>query len=296
MRIYSVTTVLAGALLLGSGCTTTDTQVSNSVYATHRIVRDLKDNIGTSVERLNETSADLIARVEASDQQMDRLQSMAEENQRKISLVDRKLTLLSEALYRYLNLTPPDTSGYSAPSGAGVFAPKTEIVRPDQSSVEGTPTTPAPGGEPGVISEDTMEQIGLEAETTDSVQAEADYRAAQQAFVIEKWEEALALFSAYLQKYPDGYQVGNASFWRAESLLRLKRHEEAIREFELFHETYYAPDNTKIPRGLLDRAECHLALGQKQKAIELLTELVNKFPLTASAKAGESRLRRLRGT
>lgn len=278
-----------GVLSVLVGCATTDTRVSNSVFATHRIVNDLKKDVGPSVERLNETTADLIARVEASDTQMRGLQGMLEENQHKIDGLDRKLSELIRALYAQLGLTPPTPYPAStvSPSGPAVISP------PSTPSEAGATDT---GIRTGLIPEETMEQLSNERDGSepDLAASEADYRKAQQAYVNDDWQSALQLYTDYLSRYPNGRGAGNAQFWKAECYRRLKQYEQAIQEFESFHENHNSPDNTKIPMAINYRAECHLALGQTARAVALFKEVLDKYPMSyTAASRAESRLKSL---
>ncbi|MBM3289820.1 MAG: hypothetical protein FJY92_06675, partial [Candidatus Hydrogenedentes bacterium] len=78
MRGTSIAIGLA-ALVLVAGCTTTGgDQMANSVYATHRIVQKIDTDLSARVDKLNQTAADLTAKVDASDQATRQLQSMME--------------------------------------------------------------------------------------------------------------------------------------------------------------------------------------------------------------------------
>ena len=64
---------VAALALLASGCASTGggSHFENTVYDTNRLVRNLDSGLSGSVEKLNETSAELIARVNESDQQIE---------------------------------------------------------------------------------------------------------------------------------------------------------------------------------------------------------------------------------
>ena len=106
-----VTLLSAGSLMGLAGCGTVSTggQFQNTVYDTHRRVSTLD----TTVSQLNTTANSLQARVDASEQEMKKLQSISEENQAKLSQIEKKLDTLRDTLYRSMGLSPVPSKGVS---------------------------------------------------------------------------------------------------------------------------------------------------------------------------------------
>ena len=82
-------------------------QMRSTVYATHRLVQNMDRNLTAAVARLNETSAELVARIDASDRESRTLLSAVEENQVKLELLQRRLNEFMVTLYAHLELSPP---------------------------------------------------------------------------------------------------------------------------------------------------------------------------------------------
>ena len=273
---------LAGLVVLtalGAGCATTGDgdQVANSVYATHRIVKNLESDLGPRVTQLNETTAELTAKVEASETTTRQLQSVVEENQAKLDALQKSLDKLSSVIYQDL--------GRSAPRTGAEFEP---------------PTVELPSGAPGALPPPTTTTAppGTAAPSPaagDAGNAVTDYNKAQQAFLNDDYQQALTLYDAYLQRYPNSEYAANAQFWKAECYRKLGQNEPAITEFEKVRSNYPGPDNTKAAVSMTRQADCHIALGQTQRAIDLWTQLVEKYPLSEVTDQARNRLKEVRG-
>lgn len=261
--------------------------MANSVYATHRIVKNLESDLAPRVTQLNETAADLSAKVSASEVATRELRTMIEEQQAKLNLIQQNLDSLSRVVYQEFQRTP--VSGTAPGSAGSAFERATVQPPPAQTPIPGgaqpaTPSSVIPGAPaPGTA---TM------SEPTTPL---AEYNRAQESFLNEDYERALGLYSEYLAKYPAAENVDNAQFWKAECYKELGRYEEAIREYETLRSNY--PANRKIPRAMLHQAECHEKLGQIQRAVDLLQLLTTdeRYAAYAEVEPAKVKLRELTG-
>jgi len=296
-----------------AGCASTDSNMSNSVYATHRIVKNIEKDIGPNVTKLNETAAELVAKVEASDQENQRLRAVIEENQSKIDRLQQQLATLTSVIYRQFGLTQAQASGFS---GGAATAPPAQVVPPSgartTSPIGAQPipraTTPAGGSlvnqsanalPPATTTTPPAQSVVTPPTTTPAVSAETaeiDYISAQKAFINEDYDEALTRYTEYLTRYPDGQSAHNAQFWKAECYRRVGQYDNAIREFEYLEQRYgNMADNGKLPLAMKNRAEAHLSLGQTAEATKILRALIEKYPMTGVVDGAKSRLRTLEG-
>lgn len=275
MRSRIVLAGMAAAMVLSAGCATSGSsgdQVANSVYAIHRIVKNLESDLGPRVTQLNETAAELTAKVEASETTTRQLQSVVEENQAKLDTLQRTVDRLSSVIYQDLG-----RSGGSAP-GSEFEPPMVEPPSTTPGAMAPSPSVTIPPG-PGEGGSSAL----------------ADYNKAQQAFLNDDYQQAVTLYDAYLQRYPGAENAANAQFWKAECYRKLGQYEKAIAEFEKVRSNYPGPDNTKAAISMTRQADCHIALGQTQRAIDLWTQLVQNYPLSEVTDQARQRLKEVQG-
>lgn len=151
--------VVAAGLMLGvlcvAGCASTGggSQLQNTIYDTHRRVAGIEKNMQGSVTQLNETTAGLLARVDASDQQIKTLQGTVEENTVKLQGIEKKLDSLANSLYRYFGMSQGTrVSPSETTPGGGV-----RVVPPGGTAPSGM-TEPA---EPGALAPLTPPSPGV---------------------------------------------------------------------------------------------------------------------------------------
>lgn len=274
--------LVATVVLLSAGCVTPSQtqQMNNTANATYRIVRDLQKDIGGSVTQLNETTAKLIARVDETDVQTRKLQSVVEENQVKLDAIKKRLDELANVLYRQFNLTPPTT-------GTG---PRVDV------KVEPTPAAPT-GAAAEPVSQRQASEPSVAEESVPAPQEQAAgtavtaYQRAQEAFGTEDYQRALTLFDEYLRRYPSTDYTNKAQFYKAECLLKLNQYGPAVAEFEKLRANY--PKSTMAPVSMYNQAYAHLMLKENGRAIELLKEIVDEYPMTAVAERAKKKLQEL---
>lgn len=308
MRVFCLPLIGMGLIVvLAAGCATSGGgQLENTVYDTHRRVVKLEQDLGGSVEKLNETAADLTARVDQNDQQTRTLQSTIEENQVKLDALQRTLENLSSTLYRSLNLTAP--SGSSGFSSEGTQSRRSEVDMEGPVVVTPAPTappvsSPRPEVLPPVSSEPTVVPPASTPAPSPAAEAgaavggspEDAYQQAQQSFADENYEVALQQFDDYLKRYPnvDADFSANAQFWKGYCCYNLGKQEQAIEEFKTLRTSY--PNSSKIPFGIYIQAMAYKQLGQTARAIELLKDVVNNYPVNTASERAKTELEKLQG-
>jgi tol-pal system protein YbgF len=276
--------VLRTALCLGmigmSGCATAgSSQMESTVYDTHRRVVKLDNSLESTVTKLNETTAELVARVNQSDQETRRLKSVVEENRVILERLEKNLGDLTSVIYRQFNLTPPGSSS----SGIVIEPP----ARTSESSMQ-------PLDEPKEEDVDT-ETVAVNTPAQPMGDPTVQYQRAQQLYANEDFSAALGGFDEYLQKFSgsDPVNTANAQFWKAKCYLKLGQYNDAIREFEKVRSSY--PTSTKVPFAMHNQAVAHSNLGQASEAISLMEEVVADYPISPAAEQAKIDLNKLRG-
>ena len=285
-------TLAVAVMLTTSGCASaggSSDQLRSTVYATHRMVQDLSQNLSGTVEQLSGTSAELVARIGATDQQMRELVSVAQENQYKLEQLQYSLDTLTATLYRHLNLSPPEQAVLPAPRrpvsrgqdftrGQIVVEPPAGLPQPDTAVTRAV--TPPP----------TFTPFDRGPRTA-GVEENAHYRQAQQLYAGENYAEALRQFEEHLTMFPSSEHAAKASYWLAHCHFKLGQYPEAIGGFDRLRTDY--PDNNKVPIAMHNQAVAYSRLGQNARAIELFQRLIREHPDDVATEGAREKLRQL---
>jgi len=260
-------------------------QVETLLYDTHRKVTNLNNNLDGAIKKLNQTTSDLVGRVDASEEQTQRLRSMVEENQVKLDTVERQLGELTATIYRQFNLTTSG-SGFSPAAAAAAQTPPQNVAIEPPARTPVQITQEDDSGDPMLASP----SVGA----ADSATAHAVYRKAQEVWLNNDYASALELFTDFLARYPNTELAGNAQYWQGRCYLRLERYSEAITAFEKVRATH--PENdAKVSQAMQSQAVALSRQGRNQEAEALLREVIAKYPSSSAARQAESDLAKLTG-
>lgn len=318
------TACAAVLIVIAAGCETTGgSQMQTTVYDMHRRMVKLDRELDSSVSRLNETTATLLARVDESDQQTRMLRGLLEENQMKLEQLSRDLNSMKTTLYRHWNLTtaapgaPPRDAAAGAVTieGAPTFTPppavppQHELLDSAPVPLERTPPpvpapleTLEPGPMPAPVSEPEITQepeyVSM-APATPTAPGTADprllYQQAQRSYANDDFNTALREFDEYLARFPseDPSLTANALFWKAKCLMSLGRYADAVQAFESLRGAYST--STKVPFAMHNQAVAHSRLGQTAQAERLMEAVIDQYPISPAADQARADLRKLRG-
>lgn len=250
----------------------------NTIYATHRIVQELEKTMNGTLSRLNDTTIDLVSRVEASERRSRELLSIAEENQRKLDTLQRSLTELTVTLYRHLDLSPPVPAVALAPRGGA----RSIDVQTGGITVE----RPVLGQ---VSSNAAFENPEAVLETPNP---DAHYRGAQQLYANEEYALALERFVEHLTLFPQSKHTSNAQYWKAHCYFKMGEYESANTEFEILRERH--PNSGKVPIAMHNQAVAFSRLGQNARAEALFLKLIEEYPDDVATEGARAKLRQLR--
>lgn len=297
-----------------SGCATGGSQTQATITDIHRRVTNLDKEMDTTITKLNETTAELSARVEQTDQETRSLRSMTEENQVRLESIERSLNELKTQAYRVWNLTSAPGGALPVPSQVPGGA-QVEIIGPEWSNppsepsmtsmaappIQPPPAPPAmtptiaapPAATPVPVTPAPAPQPVPVAPAPSAGDPQVAYQNAQRSFANEDYEAALRSFDDFLRQYSDSDLRANAQFWKAKCCLNLNRYQEAIGEFERLRTEY--PGSTKVPFAMHNQAVAHSRLGQTDQAVRLLEEVISNYPTTPAADQARLDLKKLRG-
>ncbi len=315
-------------LLVAAGCGTTGgSSTQTIIHDTHARMVKLDKELGASVSQLNESSATLNARIDASDEQTRAVRGLLEENQVKLDALSRELADMKTTLYRHWNLSTSgsprnvSTGAVTIESPQGVQAPAPELV---QTPVAQTPVpapvptgtnvledsaplptesaSPAPEVQAAPTSEYTTEPVAappVAADPAAAAPAAVDpkllYQQAQRSYANDDYAGALSQFDSYLAQYPnnDPDLSANAQFWKAKCLFNMNRYDESVKSFDALRTSY--PTSTKVPFAMHNQAVAHSRLGQTAEAERLMEGVIEQYPVSPAADQARADLRKLRG-
>lgn len=289
LQLRNLTLAMA-AILATSGCASaggSSSQLQSTVYATHRLVQDLSENLSTTVEQLSGTSAELVARLGSTDQQIRELVSLAQENQYKLEQLQHGLDTLTATLYRHLNLSPPEQAFVPAPRRplGGDFPQRRIVVEPPLGQAQ--PDT----GVRTVTTTPPTTLLSPELGRDDPVEATAHYRQAQVLYADDNYADALRQFEEHLTMFPGTELSAKAAYWRAQCHLKMGQYTEAISGFENFRGDY--PDHDSVPVAMHNQAVSYSRLGQNARAVELFQRLIREHPDAPATENARGMLRQL---
>lgn len=292
MKYLCILPVLAGIVL---GCATSGggNQLDSAIYDTHARMVRLEKNLGGSVEKLNETSAELSAQVSSNDRDMDQLRSMLEENQLLLEQLERRFAMLQDTLYKEIGLTGPSTSFGSGAPGAVVIEPPAGSF----SAGGALETFPVIENNTGVSNsgfDSTLVSptaIAPAPPAMDNAAAESAYNSAKAAFEASNYAQALDGFNAVLSAYPNSKQTARTLFMKARSQQRLGKDIEAIETYRALRAEH--PASSLAPIAILNQGVSHAKLGERDAAESLWANLISQYPATPAAEQAESHLKTL---
>lgn len=269
---------LPAVALIFTGCETPGggDQVQTAIFDTQRRVARMDNTLESSVAQLNQTTATLTERVNQTEQQTRRVNSLLEENQSRLDQIQQDLTTLTRTLYERWNLTPPAAAARPA-------APEREVDIGDiviESPGDAPATRIAPPEGAGAA--------------VPAGNHEAEFREARAAWMEDDFPRALQLFTRYLEQHEgqDPEVTAEARFWRSRTLLKLNRYEDAIHGFEQMRRQH--PTSNFAPSALHNEAVAYARLGQYDQAEQLLQEVINNYPATSFAEESRLALEQLR--
>ena len=89
-------------------------------------------------------------------------------------------------------------------------------------------------------------------------------------------EEALVLFSRFVNEYSNHDLTDNAYYWLGESYYSLGDYESAVENFRIVTDSF--SDRDKAPDAQLKLGYSLIELGEIDAAVDVLTDLINRYP------------------
>ncbi len=98
----------------------------------------------------------------------------------------------------------------------------------------------------------------------------------------KKYDEGLAALAAFLVKWPDHPNAGNATYWRGECFYAKGDYARAAEQFEGTIARF--PFHNKVPDALLKLGATYEKLGDAGRSTAALARLKRDYPRSEAAK------------
>lgn len=122
--------------------------------------------------------------------------------------------------------------------------------------------------------------------------AAALYDKTMASFREGKYEEAIAGFRSFLEKYPTLDLADNAQFWVGECYMGQRQYEQAILAYQKVIKKY--PQGNKVPSAMLRQAQAFYQIKDKISSKLLLNKIIKKYPDSSEAKIAEAKLKTMK--
>lgn len=121
---------------------------------------------------------------------------------------------------------------------------------------------------------------------------EAYDRAVNMVLKDKRYEQAIPEFEAFNQKYPNSTYAANAHYWLGQLLFNKGEMAKARQEFDLVVSQY--PDSSKRSDAMLKLAMVEQKESNKSKAIAIYQKLLAEYPNSSAAKLAQPRIKSLK--
>jgi len=274
--------LVADAAVAQSGSDVDMRAVSNRLDRIEREITDLqRQNYGGGISTGTPTplgggagSADAQSRIFELEEQVRRLNGGLEEMGHRFEQMNRELQLFKADM----DLRLQDAQGGGSASGTATASGGEEVAAGSgPASAEGTL-----GATPAVSTPATA----VLPNGTPQVQ----YDFAIDLMKRGQYDQARTAFVEFLRLHPNDTLAGNAQYWLGETYYAQNRHKEAGDAFLTGYTTYSS--SNKAPDSLLKLGMSLAALGNKDAACTVWSELGSRFPQASPAVVARNKLER----
>jgi tol-pal system protein YbgF len=221
-------------------------------------------------------AADAQSRISELEEQVRRLNGTLEEMGHRVEQMNRDLQLFK---------ADTDLRFQDAQGGSAATAPGGATLPADDEGETGGGPAPAEGSL-GVAPADSTPAATVLPNGTPQVQ----YDFAIDLMKRGQYDQARAAFIEFLQFHPKDTLAGNAQYWLGETYYAQNRHKEAGDAFLTGYTTYSS--SNKAPDSLLKLGMSLAALGNKDAACTVWSELGSRFPQASPAVVARNKLER----
>jgi tol-pal system protein YbgF len=227
-------------------------------------LRKIREDMQGISGRMDENNRLVRRTVERDTKTQDGMSAGISGMEERISKLDTDV----RRLHTYLNL---ESTGAS---------PVQESERKPSTGSEAEPKVPA------------VKQAAPAVESPEGLSEQGMYDMNLALYREEKYEEAIAGFKKFVEKYPKSELGDNAQFWVGESYMALKQYEQAILAFQGVIKKY--PKGNKVPNALLRQALAFYEIKDTTSSKLLLKKLIKEYPKSNEATIAQEKLKTIK--
>lgn len=171
----------------------------------------------------------------------------------------------------------------SPPSSQASHEPATKVVRAEPPATKvATPSAPKKPVPAAAVKKATASDKHL---------PHRDYEKAYGVYLEHRYDEALTLFKAFVQHYPQHDLADNAQYWVGEIYYDMEDYANAILAFKEVVTRY--SEDTKAPDALLKIGYAYVALDDPTNARVFLKRVIKNYPFSEAESKARAKLKEL---
>jgi len=260
-------------------------RIRETHYLSKRVDQAVSSELSAVSEDTRRTRANTEEVMNQLREELQKTQSVVEENTFRLGELSRKVDQLRVNLYRKLGIvqagrleqTPVPPLPVPEPQAGG------DTGKPTESGQ--APAAPATQPKPEESADVAADQP---AATIQAVSPEEDYQRAYRDYQKGNFELAKLGFKEYLNSYPDSEDADNAQLWLAQCYYKTGENEQALEEFHRLYTDF--PNSPKIPDAMLVEALIEDKQGNRDKARTVLEKLIADYSTSTAAERAKVKL------
>ncbi|MDR2051188.1 MAG: tol-pal system protein YbgF [Deltaproteobacteria bacterium] len=292
--------VLSGCLLLFLGAcayaSRADLQTVNArLENNEKQVEHLNSQIGLASGGMVPGQAEIWAQFQALSQEFNQLRGQVEDlSSRGADNAElkqlREQTGRLEASVRHLSSVlavelpmleaPPETAAPAEAAAAADQAPA-DTAGPADPAAAAVAAARAAGTAGGGAAPPAGIAAVARPQAGNTNLAKTLYDSGTKAFSDRRYDDAVRIFTDFINTYPRHSLISNAHFWQGESYYQLKNYSNAILAYQQVIEKY--PGSNKLQSCMFKQGVAMYRRGQKDAAQVRLNELIRKYPKSTEA-------------
>jgi tol-pal system protein YbgF len=171
---------------------------------------------------------------------------------------------------------------------------RTALSTVDQTTEEGViiPEQEPPPDNPVVeAKEEEQTEKQPQSEISPNLSPREAYEMAYSDYLTGNFQLAIESFLIYKENFPDSPLADDAQYWIGECYFSLKKHENAIEQYNKLILNY--PGGDKVPSAYYKKGLSLIELEKIEEALSVFKILISKYPLEEETKLAQQKIKEL---